>query len=294
MKGLFPEWGIGHWCRLFGRSRQAYYKHQNRSRNQENQELSLLADVLMIRRRHPSMGTGKLRHLLEEHPAMIGRDRFYELLSRHDLLIRKRKKNRYTTQSNHIYKKYSNRIKGVTPRRTHQIWVSDITYVKVGQKDYYLSLVTDAFSRKVVGYTFARSLDAKHSISALKMALDNEGRPSIHHSDRGIQYCCYPYTTLLKKYGVTISMSRKGDPLENAIAERINGIIKNEYLKHRTLTQENYQEQIKEVIELYNQERPHLSWNMKTPNEVHLSENNPLTTQIRNKYKVSTIVSNYM
>ena len=238
------------------------------------------------------MGTNKLRHLLKDHPSMIGRDRFYELLSRHDMLIRRRKKYRYTTQSNHIYKKHPNRIKGIPPRSTNQIWVSDITYVKIGHRDYYLSLITDAFSRKVVGYTLARSLEAKHSIKALKMALENEGTPKIHHSDRGIQYCCHPYTNILRDSGVKISMSRKGDPLENAIAERINGIIKNEYLTYRELTQENYKEQIKEVIDLYNQERPHLSCQMKTPNEVHLSENNPLTTLIRNKYKMSTLVSN--
>jgi transposase InsO family protein len=170
--------------------------------------------------------------------------------------------------------------------------VSDITYVKVSHSDYYLSLITDAYSRRVVGYTLARSLEAKHSIKALKMALEKEGRPKIHHSDRGIQYCCYPYTTILQNSGVKISMSRKGDPLENAIAERINGIIKNEYLKYRKLTPQNYQEQIKEVIQLYNQERPHLSCKMKTPNEVHLSENNPLTTLISNKNKVLTQVSN--
>lgn len=284
--------GIGYWCRLFGRSRQAYYKHQNKSREQENNELRLLADILMIRRRHPSMGTKKLKYLLKEHPFMIGRDRLYELLSRHDLLIRKRKRYRYTTQSNHIYKKYPNRIKGMIPKSTHQIWVSDITYVKVSEHDYYLSLITDAYSRKVVGYTLARSLDAKHSINALKMALEKEGNPKIHHSDRGIQYCCHPFTEILQELGIEISMSRKGDPLENAIAERINGIIKNEYLKHRKLTVENNQQQIKEVIELYNQERPHLSWNMKTPNEVHLSKNNSLTTQIRNTNKVTTINSN--
>lgn len=277
---------------MFGRSRQAYYKHQNKSREQENNELRLLADVLMIRRRHPSMGTKKLRYLLKEHPFMIGRDRLYELLSRHDLLIRKRKRYRYTTQSNHIYKKYPNRIKGMVPKSTHQIWVSDITYIKVSDYDYYLSLITDAYSRKIVGYTLARSLDAKHSIHALKMALEKEGNPKIHHSDRGIQYCCHPFTEILQGLGIEISMSRKGDPLENAIAERINGIIKNEYLKHRKLTPENNQQQIKEVIELYNQERPHLSWNMKTPNEVHLSKNNSLTTQIRNKNKVTTIHSN--
>lgn len=292
MKDLFPNHGIGHWCRLFGRSRQAYYKHQNKSREQENNELRLLTDVLMIRRRHPSMGTGKLRYLLKDHPVMMGRDRFYELLSRHDLLIRKRKRVRYTTQSNHIFKKHPNRIKGITPSGKHQIWVSDITYVKVRKDDYFLSLITDAFSRKIVGYTLSKSLEAKHSIKALKMALEKEGSPKIHHSDRGIQYCCYPYTSILQNNGVAISMSRKGDPLENSIAERVNGIIKNEYLKHRKLTPENNQQQIDEVIELYNQERPHLSWNMKTPNEVHLSKNHPMTTQIRNKNKMTTINSN--
>ena len=230
--------------------------------------------------------------MLNDHPSMVGRDRFYELLSRHDLLIRRRKRSRYTTDSNHIYKKYPNRIKGVTPKSSGQIWVSDITYVKVAKQDYYLSLITDAYSRKIVGYTLAPSLDAKHSISALKMALDKEGKPNIHHSDRGIQYCCYPYTSILQNYGVTISMSRKGDPLENPLAERVNGIIKNEYLRHRNLSKDNYQQQIDEVVQLYNQERPHLSWNMKTPNEVHLSKINPLTTQIRNKQQVTTINSN--
>lgn len=289
---MFPESRIGFWCRLFGKSRQAYYKHQHKTKYQEGQELSLLADVMKIRRKHPMMGTGKLRHILKDHPSMRGRDRFYELLSRHDLLIRKHKRHRYTTQSNHIYKKYPNRIKGLVPERTGQVWVSDITYVKVNHRDYYLSLITDAYSRKIVGYSMARNLDAKHSINALRMAIEKEGKPSIHHSDRGIQYCCYAYTNILQDHEVTISMSRKGDPLENPLAERVNGIIKNEYLYQRNLTENNYQQQIQEVIELYNKERPHLSWNMKTPNDVHFSNFNSMTTDNRNKNQVSTFNSN--
>ncbi|WP_170227138.1 IS3 family transposase [Luteibaculum oceani] len=286
--------GLSAWCTLFGKTRQAYYKHQKRREAQQMSNLALLADVLLIRRDHKLMGTNKIRVILKDHPGMMGRDRFFDLMATHGLLVRKRKSRVYTTNSNHRFRKYGNLIKELEIDRKNQVWVSDITYVKVGETPYYLSLITDAYSNKIVGHCIAKSLEAKHSLSALKYALKVEGNPEIHHSDRGIQYCCDEYTSALKQENraIQISMSKKGDPLENPIAERVNGIIKNEYLCNYNLDKNNYKEQVATAIRLYNLERPHYSQNMKTPSEIHDGIINPLTTFFRNKNQSLTLTRN--
>ena len=256
--------------------------------------LRLLVDVMQIRRTHTKFGTPKLRAVLQGHPNMVGRDQFYDLLRDHGLLIKKRKKSVNTTNSNHRFRKYNNLIRNLEIAYKNQVWVSDITYVPIEGKNYYLSLITDAFSHKIVGHCIARSLETKHTAQALKNALLMEGNPEIHHSDRGIQYCCDEYTDILKgpSRRIKISMSKKGDPLENAVAERVNGIIKNDYLASDCLNHENYKEVVAESIRRYNMERPHNSIGMKTPCEIHDGIINPLTTYFRDKYQSLTLTRN--
>jgi len=233
--------------------------------------------VKNIRREHPVIGTRKLHELLQsfyqEHSIKMGRDALFCTLNDHRLLIRRRKRRISTTQSHHWLKKYSNLIKGWYPRLPEQLWVSDITYVPCGRQHLYLSLITDAYSHKIMGYHIADTLEATHCIKALQMAIFGRLHPThnlIHHSDRGIQYCSSSYTELLTQNNISISMTESGDPLDNAIAERINGIIKHEYLKHYHLSNlEQATELLKQIVESYNERRPHLSIQMHTPDKVY-------------------------
>ncbi len=225
------------------------------------------------------MGGRKLYELLHpfllEHQIKMGRDALFDLLSANGLLVRKKKRKIYTTHSHHWFKKYKNLIRNYTPTKANQLWVSDITYWRIKSDYVYISLITDAYSHKIVGYNVAETLNAIESIHALSMALSiNDILPNqlIHHSDRGIQYCCSEYVNVLKEKQIQISMTETGDPLDNAIAERINGIIKNEYLCDYEV---NNLQEAKEVldfaIELYNDQRPHMSIGNLTPNTIHLN-----------------------
>lgn len=226
------------------------------------------------------MGTRKLYEVLEpfmlNHQIKMGRDALFDLLSSNKLLVRKRKTRIFTTQSSHWLRKYPNKIRHFTPNRPNQLYVSDITYWKIGSGHVYISLITDAFSRKIVGFNLAKTLEAIESIKALKMALnDLDTIPFnlIHHSDRGVQYCCRDYVKLLQDFKIEISMTENGDPLENAIAERINGILKGEYLEcYDVDTFEEAEILLKKVINLYNEERPHMSIGNLIPKNVHDNE----------------------
>jgi putative transposase len=225
------------------------------------------------------MGTRKLWTLLEpfmlEHAIKMGRDGLFDLLAANKLLVRKRKRKLKTTYSNHWLRKYPNLINGYIPGSVNRLWVSDITYWKINHQEHvYISLVTDAYSRKIIGYQAAQSMEAIESVKALQMALTGLKKASchqlIHHSDRGIQYCSARYVKLLQDYGVKISMTENGDPLENAIAERVNGILKEEYLKHSPVNNlQQAQQRLKAVIEIYNNQRPHMSIGNLTPANVH-------------------------
>jgi transposase InsO family protein len=227
------------------------------------------------------MGTRKLQVLLTdflvEHQIKMGRDALFDLLARHSLLVRRRRRRIQTTQSGHWYKRYPNLIIDLQIIHTNQLWVSDITYIKTRQGFLYLSLITDACSRKIVGYNLANDLESVNALKALKMAIGNAQEQGvslqglIHHSDQGFQYCSSGYVDLLKKHTISISMSDRGRPLQNAVAERVNGIIKYEYLmsfgpKH------NHQVRaiLPTIIETYNSQRPHLSCSMLTPSQAHL------------------------
>jgi transposase InsO family protein len=216
----------------------------------------------------------------------MGRDAFFNLLSVNKLLVKKRKTRIITTQSSHWLRKYKNMIKNFTPTEANQLYVSDITYWKIGSGHVYISLITDAFSHKIVGYNLAQTLEAVESIKALEMALNNLKSNEyrlIHHSDRGVQYCCVEYVKLLQDNKIEISMTENGDPLENAIAERINGILKGEYLECYDIeTFEEAEKLLHSVIKLYNEERPHMSIGNLTPMKVH--DNNIITNKLWKNY----------
>lgn len=260
-------------------TRQAFYQHSWHQERRSLQASLLIDQVCEIRKKHPCLGTRKLHELLKpflaHHHLKIGRDALFDLLNQKGLLIRKRKRRQLTTNSFHWLKKYPNLIRDFIPSAPNQLWVSDITYWKFNNKDLYLNLITDAFSRYIVGYHGAKTLDAIETCKALKMALNTIQNQStiIHHSDRGVQYCSSRYVKLLKENHFAISMTEKGDPLENAIAERINGIIKNEYLLELPIkTYKNAQDLLQKTIQIYNNERPHLSIGNLTPAEVFFSK----------------------
>ncbi len=223
------------------------------------------------------MGGRKLYELLEpfmlEHQIKMGRDALFDVLSSRNLLVKRRKRRVVTTQSFHWLRKYPNQIREFVPRKPNELWVSDITYWKIESGHLYISFVTDAYSRKIVGYHVADTLESIETVQALRMAIDNsEGSLNnlIHHSDRGIQYCSSTYVSLLEKHGIGISMTENGDPLENPIAERVNGIIKNEYLDcYQVGTLPVAKQLLDRVIEVYNNERPHMSLGQLTPDQVH-------------------------
>jgi len=275
----YPDKGLVRLCRLFGLSRQAYYKHNWGVLDRNKTDEIILKLVRKIRETHPRIGTRKLHQMLQplliEHEIKMGRDGLFNLLANNHLLIRRRKRRVYTTQSQHWLRKYPNLIKGIRIRGVNQLWVSDITYVRKRNGFLYLSLITDAYSRKVVGYHIAESLQAANTLEALKMALRLNNKPLynlIHHSDRGIQYCSYDYTNLLKTHHIRVSMTESGDPLENALAERMNGIIKNEYLFNKNIRNVNHARVLlTQAVDAYNNERPHSSIKMQTPNKLHLS-----------------------
>lgn len=235
--------------------------------------------VEQIRAEMPRIGGIKLHHMLKErlvcHGIKMGRDKFYDLLNYYGLLIRKkRRRNPITTDSDHPFYKYQNLIKGLTISRPDMVWVSDITYIRLTQGFCYLSLVTDVYSRKIVGYFLNKDLGSDGTINALKMALSASGRAKdvelIHHSDRGLQYCCAQYIRLLNDHHIAISMTQNGDPYENAIAERVNGILKDEFNLGNTFKSiEEARQRLDHAIKNYNQQRPHFSLDLLTPQQVY-------------------------
>lgn len=265
-------------CRLLGLTRQAYYQHSWQQEANTIEQSLVLEQICTIRKDHRVMGGRKLYEKLHpflmEHQIKMGRDALFNLLAENKLLVKKRRRQFLTTFSHHWLRKWPNLIREMEINRVNQLWVSDITYWKIGERYTYISLITDAYSHKIVGYHLAQTLESIETIKALHMAM--AGLPSqlsetlIHHSDRGVQYCSENYVKLLQDKGIAISMTENGDPLENAIAERMNGILKTEYLKHYEPTNiQDARDQLKLAVELYNQDRPHLSIGLLTPNAVH-------------------------
>lgn len=231
----------------------------------------------------PMIGTRKLYYLLkgefETRELKIGRDKLIEILRKSGKLIIKKRKYVQTTNSKHWLRKYPNLLRGKEINQREQVWVSDITYIRTDDGFCYLTLVTDAYSRKVMGYDINRGLSNEGTIKAIEMAIKNRLDESqlIHHSDRGLQYCSREYVELLKRNRIKISMTEKSDPYENALAERMNRTIKEEFLIVESFR--NYEiarQTIEESIKIYNNERPHLSCRMFTPEEVHGIKINPI------------------
>lgn len=231
--------------------------------------------VQSVRRRMPRIGGKKLYFMLKEdlsNTGKIGRDKFFELLGKHDLLVKRKKSFTRTTDSYHRFRVYRNVLKGKHLRRSNQCWVADITYLRTLKGFVYLFLLTDAFSRKIVGWCLSDSLSIEGGLKALKMALKQRNKPLllIHHSDRGIQYCSKDYVALLKKNNIVISMTEENHCYENSLAERVNGILKDEFLLDETYVNKSIcLKAVGEAILIYNQERPHLSLGYKTPETVH-------------------------
>jgi len=239
-----------------GKSKQAVHQYFNRELVYREKAANLLTIVIKVRNDHPKMSARKLYKFLK--PDFLGRDRFEKLVLDHGLRIFQPKSYKRTTFPGKV--KYPNLIEGKRLNRVNQVWVSDITYFKIGDTFYYLAFILDVYSRKIVGYNASRNLMATMNLAALQMAISNENPKSglIHHSDYGCQYSSKKYLELLKENECIVSMG--GKALENSYAERLNGIIKNEYLKFYEIKSfSGLKSKLKKVVNLYNEERPHKS-----------------------------------
>ena len=270
---------------MFGYSKQAYYQQLHYQEAVSFDEY-LIVGLIEQKRQVWKRGSGRnlwkgLQAAFTEHKISIGRDKFFDLLRRNALLVHYKKRRVKTTDSYHRYHKYPNLVKGLQPLKANEIWVVDITYIWLSDADCfcYLFLITDMYSRKIMGYCVQATLHAAGAVSSLKMALSNTKagavKGCIHHSDRGIQYCCDKYTALLLKNGFTISMTEQSDPLENAIAERINKTIKEEFTDQKEIsfiTITAAKKSIKQFIDFYNTQRPHRSIDWLTPSQAYQGE----------------------
>lgn len=258
------------------RSRQSYYKALRAKGRREEEGEKLLALVRPVRQMMPRIGGRKLYFMLQEELAekavKIGRDKFFGWLRKQGLLVKPKRWHVHTTQSNHRFWVHDNLTSDLEVTKPNQLWVSDITYLRTVKGFCYLALITDAFSRKIVGYDVSDSLELDGCRRALKMAFQstNDLSALVHHSDRGIQYCSHPYTDLLRQNGVRISMAATGNCYENALAERVNGILKDEFNLDLTFTtMAQLVQSVHQSIYIYNQHRPHWAINLSTPNERH-------------------------
>ncbi|MCK7555538.1 IS3 family transposase [Chitinophaga sedimenti] len=259
-----------------GYSRQAYYKHKT-DRAHRYQELRQVREMVMkTRAGMPRLGTRKLYNLikpwLHKDSIKIGRDVLFKFLKAEHLLIRPRKRYIQTTNSKHWLRKYPNLTKSMTINKPEQLWVTDITYLKTLDGNLYLNMITDAYSRKIVGYSISDNMEALTIATALKMAVGNRiyKHPLVHHSDRGLQYCSKEYVRIALANNIQMSMTENGDPYENALAERMNRTIKEEFLLDELrVNSSNTVKMVHESIAIYNSKRPHLSLNYRTPDSVH-------------------------
>ncbi|MGC1099075.1 IS3 family transposase [Pantoea agglomerans] len=265
-------------CRFLKISRQAWYQGRQREQRKSEQACRITEAVKALRIQQPRLGTRKLHHILNaqaDAALHIGRDSLFTVLREGRLLVRPARAYHKTTHSHHRFYKHPNLLKA-GPAQTlisgpEQVWVADITWLPVRSGTAYVSLVTDAFSRKIVGYHVHESLHTGHVVKALKMALRSRRSrtPLIHHSDRGIQYCSALYQSVHEKHGLTCSMTDGYDCYQNALAERDNGILKNELLLTRPADLEQAMKMVAESVKIYNGQRPHLSLKYKTPDAVH-------------------------
>ena len=272
-------------CKLFGHCRQAFYQSKADIEAEVEHERKVIEAVRDIRSEDPGIGGYKLWLMLIDmfgRAFVPGRDRFFTILRRKGLMLPKPKP-RHTTNSNHRYHKYKNLIKDIVQTAANQLWVADITYIALAGGDAcYLHLITDAYSHKIVGWSLARTLKAAISMEALEMAIKQAVamcgseilKGLVHHSDRGVQYCCDAYVAMLKAHGISISMCEDYKPTDNAVAERVNGIIKVEsvYRQKCFNSFEHAYRVIERYIHFYNYRRPHMSIGYKIPAVVHLEQ----------------------
>lgn len=293
--------GVKKLCGLFGKTRHAFYDWEWRSEVQTVEYAIVLKLVKEQRELLPRVGTPKLhsliRHSLAQHKIKMGVKKLHELLSFYGMTVRRKRRRTITTFSGHWLKKYLNLIKEIEVSYPEEVWVADITYIALMDGFCYLSLITDAYSRRIMGYCLHPTLDRHGPLQALRVAIEQRKYPDrkiIHHSDRGIQYCCSDYIECLSEDHFMISMTENGDPHENAIAERVNGILKDEFDLDRVFNSyEQALEEVNRIIPIYNYHRPHASCNYLTPEQAH-QQKGPLkkrwkTYYRRNKYEEENI-----
>lgn len=284
MRVIYADSGLARHCQLLGYSRQAYYKVK-KNREDKAAFYAIVAELVTEIRteiEHFKLGARKLLPLINEklgrNCQSIGRDQLFEVMEHYGLKVRKRRRRKpRTTNSEHGFVVYPNLIKNLPLQQAERVWASDITYIRVKDRFHYLNLITDCYSRKIVGYCLHPNLSAEGTLKALMMALGNRQYPHrrlIHHSDRGIQYCSQDYINMLKTHGISISMTAKGSPHENALAERVNGILKGEYDLGKTLEDEpKALLKVETSISSYNLKRPHNSLGNDTPEQRHGEDN---------------------
>ena len=284
-------------CTVFGVRKQAYYA-QIKTNSKECMQEKIVVELVLKERTIWKKGSGRNLHKclekeFEKHQFSIGRDKFFTILRNNGLLIKHRNNKARTTQSYHFFNKHDNLVPyNYSCKRANEVWVSDITYVWLEKERHfcYLSMITDMYSRKIVGYCVHQNLSVDGCVIALKMALKqrvNKTDKLIHHSDRGVQYCCDAYVKLLHTNGVQISMTQTGDPKENAIAERVNKTIKCEFTTEDQIHFKNVETAITAIkinIDYYNQRRPHRSVEMLTPNVAH-KQKGELKRQWKTNYR---------
>lgn len=263
-------------CEIFDKTKQSYYKRISYVYQEEVKGEILYQQVKKYRRLMPRIGGRKLYHLIKKElpkEMQIGRDKFFDWLRENNLLVKKRKIRVYTTNSHHWLHKHPYLLDNHTLTGINQLWVSDITYINTEQGIMYLFLTTDAWSKKIIGWELSNNMLAKNAIQALKKALrqwKSHNGKLIHHSDRGVQYCSEKYVNILQSNGIDISMTQDSNPLDNSIAERVNGILKNEWIYQTKLeTQKQAIRYIRKIINIYNNKRPHMSLGMHTPDYYH-------------------------
>jgi len=284
MRVIYPDRGLALLCQLLGYSRQAYYKVKKHLEDKAAFYAIVAELVSEVRTEigNFKLGARKLLPLINEKLGIdtqsIGRDQLFEVMELYGLKVRKRKRRRpNTTNSEHNFGVYPNLIKHLDIQEAERVWASDITYIRIKGRFLYLNFITDCYSRKIMGYCFHPDLSAEGTLKALLMALGNRQYPIrklIHHSDQGIQYCSQVYINMLKTHGIAISMSAKGSPQENPLAERVNGILKDEYGLGKLLDNEDQAlQKVETSIGSYNQKRPHNSLDDDTPEQKHNEDN---------------------
>ena len=263
-------------CSCFNLKRDAFYKYNRRVEQRESVEQQILHIVNKRRKSLPREGVRKLMKSLDDdfkkQHLKVGRDTLFNVLRNNNMLTLRKRYSARTTNSYHRFYKYNNIIKDLNVNKPNQVWASDITYIRTLKGFCYLALITDMYSRKIVGYDLSDSLELKGCVRALNKAMYQAKNINglIHHSDRGIQYCSNLYTQILKRKKIDISMTEENHCYENALAERVNGILKDEFYMDQTFTNTVHAKRaVKSAIKLYNEIRLHLSLDFKTPNMVY-------------------------